>query len=143
MKKVYTILIALAMVLVFAACSSKPTLVGEMADDGKSMEITANKADIGDFMMSGSLEVAEGEQVAYENQMEKGALEIQLIPGAENQNIEELPELDGEAAKTLELSGTESGSADLAPGSYMVKVTVTGDEKAKGMATLKAEAAGE
>ena len=143
MKKILITLLTLIMVFCFATCGNKVTLSGEIAEDMKSMEITANKSDKDDFMQAGALEVGENEQIVYDHQLEKGELEIQFIPEAEEQSIDELPDLDADPAKTLNLSETGGGSTYFGPGSYSVKVTSVGDEKAVGTVTLKVETIGE
>ena len=137
MKKMFSVLIAVIMVFALAACGSKePTLEGNIIDD-KNMEITANKADPGDFFVSGTLVLGEGEQVYYDHKLDSGEIELQFIPVEEEQSADELPDYENaDPAQTLDLSEYGGGSSYFASGSYMVKVTAVGKEKAVGTVTL-------
>ncbi len=139
MKKALSILIAVIMVFALTACgagNSAPTLAGEVLDE-KSMEITANKADPGDFVVSGSLLLEDGEQVYYDHILDSGEIEIEFIPVEEEQSKDELPDYENaEAAHVFDLSENGGGSAYFESGSYMVKVTAVGKEKATGTVTL-------
>ena len=137
MKKILSVLIAVIMVFAFVACGSKePTLEGNIIDD-KNMEITANKADPDDFMLSGALVLEDGEQIYYDHQLESGEIEIQFIPEQEEQSAEEVPDYDNaDPTKVLDLSENGGGSVYFESGSYMVKVTAVGKDKAVGTVTL-------
>ena len=139
MKKTLSVLIAVIMVFALTACGAKnsdPTLAGEILDE-KSMEITANKADPDDFLLTGTLMIEDGEQVYYDHKLDAGEIEIEFIPSEEEQSIEELPDYENaDPANVLHLSGNGEGSTYFGSGSYMVKVTAVGKKKTVGTVTL-------
>lgn len=135
MKNKYLVMTALlAAILMTALCAcNKVTLSGEIKDE-KHMEIVADNASKGDYMMAGGLEVEDGEQIVTDYDLEKGKIEIAFIKEAEEQSEDELPDTDGEPEQVIEVSGTGGGSSMVPEGDYMVKVTCT--EKAKGTVNL-------
>ena len=135
MKNKYLVMTALlAAILMTGLCAcNKVTLSGEIKDE-KHMEIVADNADKGDYMMSGGLEVEDGQQIVTDYDLEKGKIEIALIREAEEQSEDELPDTDAEPEQVVEVSGTGGGSSQVPAGDYMVKVTCT--EKAKGTVNL-------
>lgn len=137
MKKIVSVLITVIMVFALVACGSKePTLEGNITDE-KTMEIKANKADPDDFIMSGTLVLGEGEQVYYDHKLDSGEIEIQFLPVEEEQSADELPDYENaDPAHTLDLSEYGGGSVYFASGSYMVKVTAVGKDKAVGTVSL-------
>ena len=87
----------------------------------KTITVNAQNADKGMAFMTGNLEVAEGETITITPSLTQGTVELEFVLAAEEQSAEEMPETDGEAAFTAEVSGSEAVVADVAPGSYMVK----------------------
>lgn len=130
MKRYLSVLFVavLAMTLVMTACSTHE--FSGSSNDEKTMTITAKNADAGDFFMTGSLVVDEGETIKITPALEKGSVKLEFISAEGNDSIDELPELDGEAIVTANVSGTEEQGYGGATGSFMVKATVT--EKATG-----------
>ncbi len=138
MKKILSLVITVLLVFALTACrgSSNPTLEGNLIDE-KNMEITANKADPGDYVLSGSLVLDDGEQIYYDHKLESGEIEIQFIPTEEEQSDEEVPDYEGtDPVMTLDLSENGGGSSYFESGSYMVKVSAVGKSKAVGTVTL-------
>ncbi|MBQ3271984.1 MAG: hypothetical protein IJH44_01895 [Solobacterium sp.] len=137
MKKNFMKIMAAAMLaaVTLAGCA-KSELVCDAAN-GKDVVITATRAAKDDFVVTGSLEVAEGETVTVKPALDKGAITSELIASPEEQSIDELPATDGEAAFRFEVSGTEEQTAAAAAGDYMIRITVT--EKATGTIHLIAE----
>ena len=76
-------------------------------DDDKNMTINAVNADTGDYFVTGTLVVEDGEQVSIDTALEKGEITVEFIASEGEQNIDELPELDGDATYTAYLSGTK------------------------------------
>lgn len=139
-KKVFSVLMTFVLILsVFSltACSSSE-FGGEVVDE-KNMTITAENAGKEDSFMVGSLKVDQGEEFVISSTLEKGSITISFILAPEDQNIEELPELDVEAAVTTEVfdNTTQYFAAD--PGYYMVKAEVT--DKATGTIDIAVQAA--
>lgn len=108
-------------------------------DDEKNMTITAVNADKGDYFATGTLVVEDGEQVSIDTALEKGEITVEFIASEGEQNIDELPELDGDATYTAYLSGTNSQAVSFGAGSFMIKPTVT--DKATGTVTITVQPA--
>lgn len=135
MKKLLSIMAVMvltASMLTMVSCG-KSELSGEVIDD-KSMTVTASKADTGDYFVTGSLEIEEGEQLSIEPNLESGEMTIEFISAEGMDNPDELPELDGEAQYTAFISGTNAQKVSMPSGSYMIKVTVT--DKATGSVAI-------
>ena len=140
MKKLLSIMAVMvltASMLTMVSCG-KSELSGEIIDD-KSMAVTASKADTGDYFVTGSLEIEEGEQLSIEPNLESGEMTIEFISAEGMDNPDELPELDGEAQYTAFISGTNAQKVSMPSGSYMIKVTVT--DKATGSVAINVVAA--
>ena len=103
------------------------------------MTINAVKADKGDYFVTGTLVVDEGEQIAIDTDLEAGEITIEFISADGNENIDELPDTDAEATYTAYLSGTDSQSVSFGAGSFMIKSTVT--EKATGTVNITVQPA--
>ena len=142
MKNKYLVMtVLLAAILMTALCAcNKVTLSGEIKDE-KHMEIVADGAAKGDYIVSGGLVVEDGEQIVMDYALEKGKIELAFIKETEEQSSEELPDTDAEPELKTEVSGTAGGSGVVPSGTYMVKVTCT--EKAKGTVNLSVEPFGE
>ena len=140
MKRKFFLLAAVLAVamLVMSACGGISLSIDSTSE--KSMTINANKSDPGDYVISGSLEVAEGEQVTLAANLEKGELKVELYGVPEEQSADELPDIEGEEPVTMfNASGTNSMKVEMTEGSYMVKVTTT--EKATGTVQIDVTAA--
>ena len=116
------------MAFIMTSCS-KPELAGNIKDD-KNMLIKANKSAAGDNIMSGAIEIAEGESIKIVPDLKEGSIKLEFIKTEGEDNIEEVPDNDGEATLTANLTGTEVQEYGNMPGAYMVKATVL--EKATG-----------
>ena len=116
----------------------KSEFSGESVDD-KHITINAVKADTGDFFVTGSLEVEEGEQIVIDTNLEAGEITLEFISAEGGENIDELPDTDAEATYTAYLSGTDSQSVSFGAGSFMIKSTVT--EKATGTVNITVQPA--
>ncbi len=119
----------LAMAMVLTSCAKSEFGVTDSSE--KAMTYNAKNAAADDFVMSGTLEVAEGESISVESALESGSIKFELYSAEGNDDIDSIPEEpDGAAAVTAEATGTATESYPVAAGSYMVKATVT--EKATG-----------
>ena len=110
-----------------------------IVDSDKDMTINAVNAGTGEYFVTGTLVVDEGEQIAIDTALEKGEITVEFIGSAEEESIDELPELDGDATYTAYLSGTNSQAVSFGAGSYMVKVTAT--ERATGTIEISVQPA--
>ena len=107
----------------------------------QSLGEEAKNAGKDDWVVSGSLEVKEGQKVTLEYDLEKGALNIILIPGGgidEDMAITEIVEdLSDENGSSTVIRGTDTGWLELPPDTYYVKVIA--EERATGSAVLRVE----
>ena len=71
-------LVVLTVSMIAMTSCGKSEFGGESVDD-KHMTINAVKADTGDFFVTGTLEVEEGEQVAIDTKLESGEITVEFI----------------------------------------------------------------
>ncbi|MBR2595766.1 MAG: hypothetical protein IKE06_05530 [Solobacterium sp.] len=137
-KNMIKVMAAAMLAAVALAGCTKSELVCDAADS-KDIVITANRAAKDAFVLSGSLEVAEGETIRIKPELSRGAVMIELIAEPEEQSMEELPDTEAAASAVFEVSGTGEVTTDPADmsGSYWVRITVT--EKATGTVHVIAE----
>ena len=133
MKKAIAFILAILMLLTLTACGKSE--FGTSDNTWKQMTITAEKAAKDAFFMTGSLEVAEGEQIVITSDLAKGSIRVEIVEVSEEQSIDKLPDLDGEAILTAELDSTEGASGTVPAGWYMVKATCL--EKATGTVRIE------
>ena len=124
-------LVVLTMVL--TACGKSEFGLTENTET--KMTITAERADKDAFFMVGSLEVSDGEQIVITSNLEKGSIRVEIVGVAEEQNIDQLPEMDGEAIMTANLHSTDGSSGTVPAGSYMLRATCL--EKATGTVQIE------
>ena len=140
MKKIISIIaIAALAVSMFAMTSCSKHEFSGQTDGDKNMTINAVNADKGDYFVTGTLVVDEGEEVAIDTQLEKGEITVEFIAAEDEGSIDELPELDGDATYTAYLSGTNSQTVSIGAGSLMIKPTVT--DKATGTVSITVQPA--
>ena len=140
MKKTVSIIaIAVLAVSMLAMVScGKHEFSGNVESD-KNMTINAVNADKGDYFATGSLVVDEGEEVVIDSKLEKGEITVEFIGSEGEGNIDELPDMNGEATYTANLSGTDSQTVSFGTGSFMIKPTVA--DKATGTVTITVQPA--
>jgi hypothetical protein len=136
MKKIISVIaiavLAMSM-LVMVSCNRTP-LAADCSNE-KDVVITADRADADDFIVTGTLEVGEGEQVTIESKLSSGKIELQLISAEGMDNPEELPDTEGaEPTYTAYLDGEGTQTVSFGAGSFMIKPVVT--EKATGTIEL-------
>ena len=125
----FTMIIALVLsMLVLTACGKSEFGLSENTE--KKMTITAENADKDAFFMVGSLEVADGEQIAITSGLTKGSVRVEIVGTPEEQSIDQIPDMNAEATLTADLKGTDSVSGTVEAGTYMLKATCL--EKATG-----------
>ena len=105
----------------------------------KRMTITAERADKDASFMVGTLEVADGEQIAITANLTKGSLKVEIIGVSAEQNIDELPEMDGEPVITANLKSTDGASGTVPAGNYQLRATCL--ETATGTVQIEVKAA--
>ena len=137
MKKVSVLLMAAVMLLSMCMVTScGKSEFGVTDNTEKAMTVNAENADKDDFFMVGTLVVADGEQVTITSGLEKGSVKIELIPCAQDQSAENVPEYeDAEATMTFEAKEAESQTGTIPAGDYMLKATAT----SKATGTVKVE----
>ena len=125
----FTMIIALVLsMLVLTACGKSEFGLSENTE--KKMTITAENADKDAFFMVGSLEVADGEQIAITSGLTKGSVRVEIVGTPEEQSIDQIPDMNAEATLAADLKGTDSVSGTVEAGTYMLKATCL--EKATG-----------
>ena len=125
----FTMIIALVLsMLVLTACGKSEFGLSENTE--KKMTITAENADKDSFFMVGSLEVADGEQIAITSNLTKGSVRVEIIGMPAEQSIDQIPDLNVEPTITSNLKSTDSVSGTVETGTYMLKATCL--EKATG-----------
>ena len=140
MKRIKTLteIIALLMAaLLLTACGKSE--FGMAENTAKRMTIAADNADKKDFFMVGSLEVEDGEQIVVTSNLKKGSIRVELIGTPAEQSIDQLPEMNGEATLTAELTGTDGMSGTVPAGSYLLRATCL--EKASGTVEIEVQPA--
>lgn len=127
--RVFAFLAVLALLtLTLAACGK--TEFGITGNTEKWMMVTAEKADKDDYVMAGSLEVADGEQIVITSELTKGSVRVEIVEVPEEQSIDELPQMGGEAILTANLGPGDGAAATMSAGTYMVRAICL--EKATG-----------
>ena len=138
MKRIKTLtgIIALLLaVLLLTACGKSE--FGMAENTAKRMTIAADNADKKDFFMVGSLEVEDGEQIVVTSNLKKGSIRVELVSTPAEQSIDQLPEMNGEATLTAELTGTDGMSGTVPAGSYLLRATCL--EKASGTVEIEVQ----
>ena len=136
--KIFAGIIALLLaVLLLTACGKSEFGMSENTE--KRMTITAENADKKDFFAVGSLEVEDGEQIVVTSNLKKGSIRVELVSTPAEQSIDQLPEMNGEATLTAELTGTDGVSGTVPAGSYLLRATCL--EKASGTVEIEVQPA--
>ena len=128
MKRMAAFMTLALSVLLFAGCGTSE--FGMTENTEKQMTITAQKAAKDAFFMVGSLEVEDGEQIVISSGLTKGSVRVEIIGAPAEQSIDQLPELNGEAVITADVTTAEGATGTVPAGSYYVKATCL--EKADG-----------
>ena len=123
--------------LLLTACGKSE--FGMAENTAKRMTIAADNADKKDFFMVGSLEVEDGEQIVVTSDLKKGSIRVELVGTPAEQSIDQLPEMNGEATLTAELTGTDGVSGTVPAGSYLLRATCL--EKASGTVEIEVQPA--
>ena len=105
-NKILTAIIALMISALALTACGKSEFSGNWEGE-KKMSITAEKAAKGDFFMSGSLHVEEGEQIAIDANLTKGSIRVELLGAPAEQSADSLPVINEEP-----ILPTEVGMAD-------------------------------
>lgn len=147
-KRLYVLMAAmLCMLMILAGCNAKTTAVAmETAEDGLSASIIFDKADEGDFVMGGTLEVAEGQKLVIDKDIEEGgSAAIRFIDAGslsqdEDADTDELAESADTDKYVLEDIVSDKGTDEFGidPGSYYIRVEVKSADTT-GTANIKVE----
>ena len=128
-----------SLVLMLTACGKSEFGVTE--NTGKRMTITAQNALKDASFMVGSLEVEAGEEITITSNLTKGSIRVEIVGTPEEQSIDALPSMDGEAVITADLSGGEGAAGTVPTGSYLLKAVCL--EKANGDIQIEVKPAAE
>ena len=127
------IIVILILMLTLTACGKSEFGVSE--NTGKQITVTAQNADKDAFFVVGSLDVAEGEQIVITSKLTKGSVRVEIITASEEQRIDKLPDMNGEAIITANLEKQDGASGTVAAGSYLLRATCL--EKATGTVQIE------
>ena len=131
-KSIAIVLILALAMLAFTACTtSEFSLEGT---EEKKMTVSAKNAEKDSVAAVGGLVVGEGEMVVVTAALTEGSIRVEVLE-AEETDEEEAPDLSGEAIFTANLESTDSSSAEMNAGEYMVRATCL--EKATGTVTIE------
>ena len=118
MKRIALVL-ALALALLLTACGASE--FGVIQNDPDRIVISAENAEKDAFFVTGTLEVAEGQQIVAAADLEKGSIRVEIYAAPEGEeSVSELTEL-GDALLTGDLKADERFEGGMAAGSYLVK----------------------
>lgn len=131
------IIAILILMLTLTACGKSEFGVTE--NTGKQITVTAQNADKGASFMVGSLDVAEGEQIVITSKLTKGSVRVDIVASSEEQSIDKLPDMNGEAIITADLESGDSVSGTAATGSYYLRAACL--EKATGTILIEVKPA--
>lgn len=123
MKRIQALLLIAVLLSALALTACGKSEFGMAENTEKHMTISVDNADRDAFFMVGSLEVDEGEQIVIASHLTKGTIRVELIGTPTEQSIDQLPDLDGEATLTAELTGTDGASGTVPAGSYLLRAT--------------------
>ena len=115
------IVAVLILMLTLTACGKSEFGVSE--NTGKQITVTAQNADQDAFFMVGSLDAADGEEIVITSNLTKGTVRVEIVATSEEQSIDKLPDMDGEAIITADLENGDSVSDTVAAGSYLLRTT--------------------
>lgn len=133
-NKILTAIIALMISALALTACGKSEFSGNWEGE-KKMSITAEKAAKGDFFMSGSLHVEEGEQIAIDANLTKGSIRVELLGAPAEQSADSLPVINEEPIMKADLKNKDGASGTVPAGDYMVKATCL--EKATGTVMIE------
>ena len=128
-NRLFAVILALALsALLLAGCGKSE--FGVIQNDPDRIVISAENADKDAFFVTGTLEVAENQQIVAAADLEKGSIRVEIYAAPENvETVSELTDL-GDAILTGNLGAGESVSGTVDAGSYLVKAICL--EKATG-----------
>ena len=124
MKRTHSLdtVLALALSMLMLAACGKSSF-GLTDNTETRMTITAENADKDASFVTGSLKVEDGEAIVISSDLTKGSIRVELVGMPEEQSIDEIPEMDGEATLTANLHATDGTSGTVPAGSYLLWAT--------------------
>ena len=147
MKKFFVIIAAvLCMMLLLTGCGDTGVSM-VTAEDGLSSTITFKKANKGDFVMGGSLEVGEGQKIVIDQDIKEGGSATarfintaELDEAGEDASAEDLEKATDPENYTIEdyLEGSGRDEYSIEPGSYNIRIDVK-NKKTTGTVTVTVE----
>lgn len=131
-KSIAIVLVLILAMLAFTACTtSEFSLEGT---EEKKMTVTAKNAEKDSVAAVGGLVVGEGEMVVVTADLTEGSIRVEILDSSEVSE-EEAPDLSGEAIFMANLERTDSSSAEMNAGEYLVRATCL--EQATGTVTIE------
>ena len=131
-KSIAIVLVLILSMLAFTACTtSEFSLEGS---EEKKMTVSAKNAEKDSVAAVGGLVVGEGEMVVVTADLSEGSIRVEILEAVETDE-EEAPDLSGEAIFMANLESTDSASAEMNAGEYMVRATCL--EKATGTVSIE------
>ena len=138
MKKIRITVFILAAVLAAGFLTSCGKSVLEVTENtGKIITIKAERAEKDASVMFGALEVEDGEQIFISADLAKGSVRVEIVPEAGEQDMDKMPEMDGEPIMTGNLVRTDAASGTVPAGSYLIRATCL--ERASGTVSIVAK----
>ena len=131
------LLVVLLFALLLSACGKSEFAL--VQNEPKAMTLKAENAAKDSFFLSGTLEVAEGEQVVIASDLKKGEIKIELLSADGSDDINTLPDVNGEAVVMFKARSTDRQAHELAAGGYLLRATCL--EKASGTVQIEVIAA--
>ena len=131
MKKIVSIAVIVTLILstlTVTACGKSE--FGATVCTPETIAISAENAEKDAFFMVGTLEVGEKQQIVISGELTEGRVRVEIFKAAEEQSADKLPEIDGEAILTANITTTDSAKGTMPVGHYLVKATCL--EKATG-----------
>ena len=143
-KKIFTALTAVLLAAMLAGCTGnkeskepqEPQTLIETSEDGRAVYVSFDDTDKGTGGGTG-VTVGEGERLVADSALEKGKVQVQVVPGGAD--METIPFEEGADPVYDEEYTTETGREEIPvdAGNYMIYVTVSG--KAAGKITFTIE----
>lgn len=138
MKKLHIMFAAavMAIAMMMTGCGKASVLSTDMVNEKRSV-ITLENASKDAEVTVGTFVLGEGEKLVIEPELEGNSrIRISFI-GAPEEGIEEMPTVDATGDYVVEVAGKEKIEGPLAPGSYLLQVTVL--DKSTGTVVVSAQ----
>lgn len=137
-KTLIACIIAVLLLSALTACGRTEMAITE--NTGKRITLEAGRASKDTCLVTGSLEVEEGEQVTVVSGLKKGEIRIEILAPAGMDDSNTIPDVNGaDVIMNVLIGPGNSASGTMAAGTYLLRATCT--EKATGTITVEVNAA--